>query len=159
MKKTYYLAAAVLGLATMASCSGNSSCNGTCNSREKADEVYTGVLPAADADGVTYTLKLDYDDNNTKGDYDLTEQFMASDTTAAGYKIQNTFQSEGDFTVNTKDGKKYIQLTPDVKDSDRGASTDVMYFLVENDSTITLVSSDLEASTMPGLNYSLKLQK
>lgn len=163
MKKFVYLAAAAMSVVAMSACSGNKSCDGNkaCDGKmKKGDMVYTGVLPAADTDGVRYTLKLDYDDdNNKKGDYDLVETYLATDTTATnGYRDDKSFTSEGDFTVIAKEGKDYLQLVQDVKDSMQGSAT-TLNFLVENDSTLVLVNSDFQKSETPGLNYTLKLVK
>ena len=82
-----------MALFSMASCAGNQ--NGKCcNSVEckGGDKVYTGLLPAADAEGVRYTLKLDYDDdkNNMEGDYDLLETYVVGDSLSmTGHKDAN----------------------------------------------------------------------
>ena len=164
MKKTTLFMAAALSMMTMAACSGNQKCSGDKKSCADGDkkELYTGVLPAADADGIRYALKLDYDDDNNymDGDYDLLETVVEQDTTSAlGFKEGQSFKSEGDFTVIDKDGKKYLKLVQDVKDSAKGSNGGPLYFLVESDSTIVMVNSDLEVSTAPGLNYTLKLAK
>ncbi len=166
MKKAIYMVAAGLSLMSMAACSGNKTCNGdkSCGSGADGDkkELYTGVLPAADTDGVRYTLSLEYDDdkNYTDGDYDLIETYLKADTTATtGYTDGKSFKSEGDFTVEKKDGKSYLKLVQDVKDSDAGSNVGPMYFLVESDSTLVMVNSDLQVSETPGLNYTLKLSK
>lgn len=161
MKKIFFLAVAALGLMGMASCSSN-SCdkNKACCDNDK-DLIYTGVLPAADAAGVRYLLKLDYDDKSTeRGDYDLLETYVDVDSAAVGgYKDLKTFKSEGDFTSMTKDGKTYLKLVADREDSDKGANTETTYFLVASDSTLVLVNADLEESTLPGMNYTLTLSK
>lgn len=164
MKKMMAMAASAVALVMFGACSGN---NNTKNSDGQAanpgDEkvVYTGVLPGADVDQIRYTLTLDYDDDNTsKGDYDLVETYQQADSIAAGgMKDVKNVRSEGDFTVMNKDNNKYLQLTPDVKDSDASADGSVMYFLVENDSTIVMVNSDLQKSETPGMNYTLTRTK
>lgn len=162
MKKILYLAVVALSVLGMSACSGK-SCDGkkSCDGNEcakKGDMVYTGVLPAADAAGVRYTLKLDYD-NKQKGDYDLVETYLVGDTTSTtGYRDDKSFTSEGDFTVIAKDGKDYLQLIQDVKDSMQGSAT-TLNFLVESDSTLVLVNSDFQPSETPGLNYTLKCVK
>lgn len=157
------LGAVSLAVLMMAACSGKNSTYSNMPGNDK-DEVYTGVLPAADADGVRYTLKLDYsDDNNyTTGDYDLVEVYLAGDSTSAtGYKDAARFKSKGDFTVMDGTGdnssKKYIKLTQDAKDSSKDSNSGPMYFLVESDSTLVMVNADLEQSVIPGMNYTLKL--
>ncbi len=163
MKKLVYMAAAALSMVSMAACSGNQKTSGEA---QKADgdkmEIYTGVLPAADCDGVRYSLQLEYDDdhNYTDGDYDLLETYLESDSTSTlGYKDGKSFKSEGDFTVMEKDGSKYLKLVQDAKDSQQGSAEGPMYFLVESDSTIVMVNSDLQKSETPGMNYTLKLSK
>lgn len=170
MRKLIFGAAAMTLLALSACSNGNGSCaaDKNCGDCKKGDKeaVYTGVLPAADVDGIRYTLKLDYDDDNnyTDGDYDLVEVYFVGDSTSAtGYKDSARFKSEGDFKVINGTGdnasKKYIKLVQDVKDSSAGSNADVMYFLVQSDSTLVMVNSDLQESTTPGLNYTLKLVK
>ena len=148
-------------MVSMAACSGNKCAkDGKCE--ERPDELYTGVLPAADCDGIRYTLKLDYDDddNNMKGDYDLTETYLTADSTAvAGTKDKESFVSEGDFSVIEKEGKKYLKLVKDAKDSNPQA-IDLLYFEVTSDSTLLMVNNDLTAPVdSVALNYTLKLAK
>ncbi len=76
-----------------------------------------------------------------------------------GFKDGKSFKSEGDFTVMDKDGKKYLKLVKDAKDSAEGSAETPMYFLVESDSTIVMVNQNLEVSETPGMNYTLKLSK
>lgn len=157
MKKTFYIAASVLAMISMAACSGNNRT--TVNANPAGDEqVYTGVLPAADCEGIRYTVALDYDHDDNDGDYKMVETYLAADTTSAsGVKDLASYKSEGDFTVVTKDGKKYLKLVKDNKDSNADALSNVN-FLVESDSTIVMVNADLEQS-VTGLNYTLKLVK
>ena len=162
MKKTFYGIAAAFAVLALASCGNNSkgSCeNGVCDSKCEDDcvKVFTGVLPAADCDGIRYTLSLDFDKENncTKGDYDLMMTYLSVDSVGN----DKDFPSKGDFTVNEKDGKKYYKLVQDMKDSQPGAEAETMYFVLDNDSTITMVNSDLERPAAPGLNYSLTLKK
>lgn len=162
--------AATMAMLMLAACSNNGAqggkCDGKCGDCKKGDQVYTGVLPAADAEGVRYTLKLDYDDdhNYTDGDYDLVEVYLANDSTSAtGYSDTARFKSEGDFTVINGTGdnssKKYLKLVQDAKDSAPGSNAGPIYFLVASDSTLVMVNADLEESTTPGMNYTLKLVK
>lgn len=161
MKKMIYFAAAALSMVSMAACSGN-KCggDGKCTA-ERPDEVYAGILPAADADGMSYTLKLDYDDDkgNQAGDYDLTEQVLVGDSTSvAGVRPHATFTSEGDFTVVEKDGNKYLKLVKDAKDSNASASS-TLTFLVASDSTLVMVNdATMEAPADPSA-YTLKIVK
>lgn len=158
MKKAILFVAAALAMVGMAACSSNDCSKGSCDKAKcDSDQIYTGILPAADCDGIRYSLKLDYDDNGQKGDYDLIEVYLESDTTTVtGIKDSVAYKSEGDFTVVEKDGKKYLKLVKDAKDSNAQAS-DELYFEV-GEGTITMVNSDLEAAAMPEL-YTLKLVK
>ncbi len=163
------LGAATFAMVMLAACSGNGGdkqCGGDCKKCDVEDMIYTGLLPAADAAGVRYTVKLDYDDdkNNQDGYYDLVEVYVIADSlTATGYKDSARFKSEGDFTVINGQGenssKKYIKLVQDAKDSAAGSNAGPMYFLVESDSTLVMVNSELQQSETPGLNYTLKLVK
>lgn len=160
-KSTLVLMVALLG---MTACNnGKGSCKNDCDANCKnldRDLIYTGILPAADTDGIRYQLKLDYDDdaNYTKGDYDLIETYIAADTTAVGgMKDLASYKSEGDFTVISENGKKYLKLIKDNKDSNPNASSP-LYFEVANDSILTLVNSDLQRAESD-LNYNLNLVK
>lgn len=177
MKKTVFFAASVLALAGLASCSGNNkNCNNdsTCCNAENCPagttfdhdgdmmQTYTGVLPAADADGVRYTLTLKYDkdDNFREGDYGMIETFVVADSTATtGYKDTKSFRSEGDFTVGEKDGKKFLRLVQDVKDSQPGSNAGPIYLLADSDTTLTMVNAELQPAENSELNYTLTLSK
>lgn len=156
MKTPVCLMAAVMALVAFASCQ-----NGAPRGDGKThDEVYTGVLPAADADGVRYTLKLDYDDDSKdlRGDYDLVETYMMRDTLPGnGVTDVASFKSEGDFTSQVKDGMTYLKLVQDSRDSSAGSTAGPIYFLVESDSTLVMVNDSLQRSVIPDLNYTLKL--
>ncbi|MDE7387397.1 MAG: copper resistance protein NlpE N-terminal domain-containing protein [Muribaculaceae bacterium] len=154
MKKTFYIASAAVAMLAMASCTSNKKADNQAAQPvvEDVTEVYAGILPAADADGIQYTLVLEYeaDDNFMEGDYNLTEVVLTADTTSTtGYAAGETMVSKGDFDVFTKDGGKYLKLTKD------DSETDVMYFQVTSDSTIVMVNADLEQSVIPELNYTL----
>lgn len=139
---------------SLAACQGNCSKNGACNKADM-DEVYTGVIPAADCDGIRYTLTLDYDDDAKDGDYKLVETYIQADSTSAiGYSDVKTFASEGDFTVNKKGDKTYLKLVKDQKDSQAGSAETPIYFVIDSDSTITMTNADLEIPATPG--YTLK---
>ncbi len=166
MKKTILFAAAGLAMLGMAACSGNKSasadsCNdcGKCAKGDKT-EVFTGVLPMADADGMRYTLTLEFDNDDNDGDYKLVETVvMADSTSAVGSTDGKSFASEGDFYIKTKDGKTYYELKKDQKDSQAGSLDTPAYFLVDSDSTLTMVNADLEKAANPEMNYTLKLVK
>ncbi|MDE6443094.1 MAG: copper resistance protein NlpE [Muribaculaceae bacterium] len=164
MKKTIIFMAAGLSMLGMAACAGNGkSCNGdSCGNCNKGDkvEVFTGVMPAADADGIRYTLHLEFDDDDKDGDYKLVESVIQADSTAVGgFKDVKTFASEGDFYIKQKDGKTYYELKKDQKDSQAGSLETPAYFVVDSDSTITMVNAQLEAAADSTMNYTLKLAK
>lgn len=149
MKKSFYIASAAVAMLAMASCTSNKKADNQAATQaevEHVTEVFAGVLPAADADGIQYTLLLEYDadDNFAEGDYNLTETVLTADSTSTtGYVSGVTTESKGDFDVFTKDGGKYLKLTNDTNE------TDVMYFQVTSDSTIVMVNAELEQSVMP----------
>ncbi len=158
MKLLYVAAAAAMTF--MASCSGsnqkadeNAAATADTTATETEDVVYTGILPAADAAGIRYTLSLDY----TDGDYELTQTYLDFDSISPdGYKDGQAFQSEGNFTVEDATpataGKKHLRLVSKASES---APADTLYFLIDSDSAITLVGADLQPSETPGLNYTL----
>ena len=163
MKKTLLLMVVALGLVGAAGCSDKHS---GARPMSEPDAIFTGVLPAADADGVRYTLKLDYDDDrgNMAGDYDLVETYLVADSIQkSGARDANSFRSEGDFTVDegsgTNAGKKFIKLVSDRRDSSAGSAEGPLYFLVESDTTLVLVDQNLTPSSNPGLNYTLRKVK
>ncbi len=156
--KTYLsLAAAVL---MVAACSDNKKCASSdecpataCTTQTDGDITYTGVLPAADAEGIEYTLVLNYDDDGDGGDYKLTERYIG--------KADAVFVSEGDFSLHSSTpqdaAQRYLKLVPDHADraADQATSSaEVRYFLVDSDSTLTLVGADLQRPDSL-LNYTL----
>lgn len=159
--KTYLPIAA--SIVMLAACSNKNCDKNNCTAQDAACQesaacangqpvTYTGVLPAADADGIEYILVLDYDDAKS-GDYVLTEKSMSQD--------ESVFTSKGDFTLHTgtpaSASQSYIKLTPDHSDraSDlNSASAEVRYFLIDSDSTLTLTGADLQPAAS-GLNYTL----
>ncbi len=162
MKKIVLMAGVALATLGFASCDSNKTTNAAdataVTAQEKnVDAVYTGVLPAADLDGVRYTLLLDYDNKDKDGDYTLVETYIKADTAATlGYVDVNSYVSEGDFTVEQKDGKSYLKLVKDAKDSSTGSADSPLFFVIDSDSAITLANQNLEVSTTPGMNYTLK---
>lgn len=104
-------------------------------------------MPGADVEGIRYTVLLALDDDGTEGDYDMIQTYFVIDST--GVQDIASFASEGDFTVATNDrGRKYLKFD--------GNGAGDMYFLVDTDSTITMVDASLTPSTTPGMNYTLK---
>ncbi len=161
MKKTL-LGIALVSLA-FASCS-DKNCNGEkCDAKSDRTELYAGILPAADAQGVLYSLVLDYDDddNYTTGDFELTQSYLMNDTVAAsGIRAGLTSVAEGDFTLGTKgtssETVKYLTLTPKAKDAIGNADSAPLYFLINDDNTLTLVNSELTKAENDSLNYTLE---
>lgn len=140
------------GCSNCKKCGDQKGCQEMTCSKTKADRsvTYTGVLPAADAGGIEYTLVLDYDDDGKGGGYSLTECYIG--------KVNGTFTSKGDFTVNRvsskNTGKKYLRLIPDHPSNPAVPQDDILYFLVDDESTITLTDSTLKPFDTD-LNYSL----
>lgn len=168
MKKTI-----LFGLAAIAAAAGLTACNdnakscsadGSCAKDGDKEMLYSGVLPAADACGTVYTLKLDYDDDNnyTDGDYTLVENSLTTDSITGAINEAATAYSEGDFTKKSKvvgdSTVEYLELVPDAKDLLGAASNTNLYFIVNADQSLTLVSSDLTKSDVEGLNYTLTLK-
>ena len=82
MKKSMLIAAAGLFMVSMAACSGKKE------NKEVAAETpaeventvnavaYTGVLPAADCDGINYTLSLVFNEEENGGTYQAAENYF-----------------------------------------------------------------------------------
>lgn len=166
MKKSILLGLAILPLA-LASCGNcnNGSCNAANGRGGDKEELYAGILPAADAEGYLYTLRLDYDDdhNFTDGDYALTQTAIVADTLGApAYNAGVTSYTEGDFTIESKNvngvDTKYMRLVPKAKESLGTADNSTLYMLVNGDNTLTLVNADLTKAQNDSLNYTLKLK-
>lgn len=159
MKAIYLFAAGALAFTA---CTGKTAADTAATSSDAdRQETYVGVLPAADCEGIRYTLELDYSDDKgaTGGDYDLTEVYLQADSTAVGgTRDGQTYLTEGDFQVKTgtpsDPSQKYIELTPDAK---YASTSSTLYFLVDSDSSITLVGADLTRTDSP-LNYTLTLK-
>lgn len=148
--------AAVLALVGCSQKKCDKGCDGAKDDKDRV-ETYEGVLPAADAPGIKYTLTMEYD-NADKGDYTLTEQAVGIDNAEAT-------TTQGDFTIytTTNEGvdKKYVKLVPDHPDRAselNNTSAEVYYFLVDNDSTLTMTNAELQAPAS-GLDYSLRMVK
>lgn len=162
MRKTILGAAALVAVLAMGSCESQKE-NGS-ESKQDRKEMFTGVVAAADAPGIRYDLKLDYDSTDNGGSYELKQIYLESDSTATdGVKDGKEFESKGDFSVLDKEGKSYLKLVQDAtscqKDSACSAACTPVCFLVDSDSTLTLVNADLQVSENPSLNYTLKLKK
>lgn len=153
MKMKSYLVAAALGMLALSACNGtDKSANSAtvaadtvkCEATiaQSKTEIFKGVLPAADADGIEYTLTLNYTDDNC-GTYNLVQVYQNKD--------KSSFTDNGSFAIERKDDKSYLKLT------DSNANPSVQYYLIDSPSKITLVGADLKPATS-GLNYSLTLQ-
>ncbi|MBD5234930.1 MAG: hypothetical protein HDS61_00710 [Barnesiella sp.] len=167
MKKTAILmlaAAASLGFVACDSKTG-ATVDKSAKSGGDKEVLYTGVLPAADAQGILYTLKLDFDDDNnyTDGDFVLVENPLMYDSiTPSGLKVVASSFIEGDFTKESKQvngaAVDYLRLVPDVKESIGDSSSTPMYFIVNADESVTLVNDELQLPSFPDL-YTLKVEK
>lgn len=139
----------------MASCSSSKTDASSTESDSAAvtvEKVYSGVLPAADAAGIRYTVTLTADSASTvAGSYNLVEAMLKSDGVSDSTEVKTT----GAYMVQTKDGKSYLKLTPEVADS----TAQPLYFYIASDSTIIMVNADLQESANPDLNYTLNIQK
>ncbi|MDE6512631.1 MAG: copper resistance protein NlpE, partial [Muribaculaceae bacterium] len=100
-------------------------------------------LPAADADGINYTVTLTAE-TDTTGTFSMTEDYIQGDT------IGQSFSSEGTYAVIENDGQKFVALTQD--------AANVTYFRCDGDSAITMVSADLTPA-LSDLNYTLTRTK
>lgn len=154
MKKTLLISSmALAALMILPGCADK--CGKSGNACDTDDMVYTGMLPAADADGVRYTLTVDYDDDDNDGDFDLVETYVAADTVGQmSYRDVASFKSKGDFKVVDKEGKKYLVLKPGSK-----KTGEELTFLVASDSTLTLVNNSFEPAADSTMNYTLRLVK
>lgn len=150
MKKGILGVLACAGLLLLGACT-NGKCgkDGSCKGGDE-DQVYTGMLPAADADGIRCTLVLDYDDDMKDGDFDMLQTYVKIDS--MGVTDINSFKSKGDFIVETRGADKYLKLV------EKGAASSPIYFQQTDDTTLTMVNDSLQPSAS-GLNYSLKLVK
>jgi hypothetical protein len=106
--------------------------------------VYSGLVPSADGAGIRYRLAVANDSTNG---YSLEEAYMKSDT-----EVDTLLNYQGKLDKFTsKEGKHYYQLNTQTEKH-------AYNFLVVNDSTLRLVSSELEESVNKDMNYDLKLQ-
>lgn len=165
MKKAVML---MLAVASMGLVACNNDCSADKGTAPKGDNdketLYSGILPSADAQGTVYTLKLEFDaDNNyTDGDFTMVENTLAADTVAAsGLKEATTSFTKGDFRKESKQvngaNVEYIRLTPDAKDALGAPSACSMYFLVNEDGSLTMVAEDLQKPLEPAL-YTLTVK-
>ncbi len=146
MKITLCCAAAVAAMFALSACSGKAKQENAAESSNTPaptrQETYAGIVPAADARGIQYTVVLDYTGDNA-GQYDLTQVYMKGDSTSQ-------FKSSGKFAAgkDTTSGKQYIKLAGQ-------SPTEDVYFVVATDSTIVMADATLATPDIPGMNYTL----
>ena len=155
--KAYYISAALM-ICALAACSNKNTQTETTTTAEEttAQEethavTYTGTLPAADCDGIKYTLTFTPTDHDN-GTYAL-EQVYLTEPNAT------TFNESGDYQIIDHDGKQYIRT--EKKPASAGSTAgDVAYYVMASDSTIVLTGPDFEmpAPAMVDL-YTLTLTK
>lgn len=137
------------------------------NVRHDGDKtvLYSGILPAADAQGVVYSLRLEFDDdhNFSDGEFVMVENSIVVDTSAAsGLYVAAAAYTEGEFRKESRriDGAdiEYIRLVPDSKAVSAADSASSLYFIINEDGSLTMVGEDLQKSVTPGLNYTLTVR-
>lgn len=167
MKKTVMLGLAAVAALGFTACNNSNATSGAAQAKNGGDKevLYSGILPAADAQGTIYTLKLEFDDdhNYTDGDFTMIENTLATDTVAAsGLKEVATSYTKGDFRKESKqvDGTtvEYIRLLPDAKDALGAASASSLYFIINADESLTMVGADLQKAANPEMNYTLTIK-
>lgn len=167
MKKITFLMLTLVAAVGLASCNNscdNSKCAKSNGQNGDKEVLYSGILPAADAQATVYTLKLDFDDdhNCTEGDFTMVENTLAADTAAvSGLKEAATAYTKGDFRKESKqvDGAdvNYIRLIPDAKDALGTASAASLYFIINADESLTMVGEDLQKAANAEMNYTLSV--
>lgn len=165
MKKTLILGLAAMAALGFTACS-NSNATSTDTKAKGGDKevLYSGILPAADAQGTLYTLKLEFDDDNnyTDGDFMMVENTLDADTLSfSGLKEVATSYTKGDFRKESKqvDGVmvEYIKLLPDAKDALGTPSASSSYFILNADGSLTMTGADLQKPAMAE-NYTLTVK-
>lgn len=114
----------------------------------EVDEVFTGTLPAADGPGIDYVLTLGITTDGVDTLYTLDMTYLD----ANGPGKHQTFHSKGKQqkihkVVNQKP-KTAVKLTPD-----NGGQP--MYFVVVNDTTLTLVNDSTLQETVSQAVYDI----
>lgn len=114
----------------------------------EVDEVFTGTLPAADGPGIDYVLTLGITTDGVDTLYTLDMTYLD----ANGPGKHQTFHSKGkqqkiQKMVNQQP-KTGVKLTPDNGDQP-------MYFLVVNDTTLTLVNDSTLQETVSQAVYDI----
>lgn len=166
MKKT--TTAIMLAFATaviaLTGCNNTGTDNSVMTGGKSFDKetLYGGIMPAADAEGFLYTLRLSYDEENpAEGDYLLVETALEADSVSPLHLKDGIVSlTEGDFRIETKStdaatSVKYLRLIPDASESLGAASSATLYFLVNENNTLTMVNPDLTPAANDSLNYTL----
>ncbi len=167
MKKTVLFGLALVAALGFTACDKAATTTATDTTTVKGDDkevLYSGILPSADALANVYTLKLDYDDdhNYTDGDFVMIENSLLDTVASSPLKEVATSYTEGDFRKESKvvDGVnvEYIRLIPDAKDALGTPSACSMYFIVNEDGSLTMVSPSLQKAVDPEMNYTLTVK-
>lgn len=142
----------LLASGALVACStgGNRAC--TAKNQDSRVETYQGVLPSADTAGIRYVLTLEYDSADG-GDYHLTRQYLDGNN-----KAIHNYESDGDFTVMRAcpngEEEEFLKLQPDHVSQAADRPADVLYFLRDSDTALTLVGPNLQRA-VSGLNYTI----
>lgn len=116
----------------------------------KSAEIYEGILPAADAEGINYQLTLRKTGSNSPDTYHLT-------TTYLGIKNGNrTFTDKG--TVVTLVGIPDDSTALVYQLVSAGPENEKTNFLAEGDSALTMIGEDFKKAASK-LNYTLKKKR
>ena len=110
------------------------------------------MLPSADAAGIRYVLTLEYDSADG-GDYHLTRQYLDGNN-----KVIQSYETDGDFRVmrvrpNGEEGE-FLKLEPDHVSQAADSPADVLYFMRDSGTALTLVGPNLQRA-VSGLNYTI----
>ena len=157
MKKLFICAVAGLSMVALAACSGKKENKEVAETTPAPVEntvkavAYAGKIPAADCDGNKYALNLVFNEEGNGGTYQLTETYFNTDTTTVeGYVVKEALTAEGNFEVKTVEDNTYITLF-------NNEAVAQANFIVDTDSTITMVNAELEVPATP--DYTLAVVK
>lgn len=110
-------------------------------------QTYEGVLPCADCPGIRYDLTIRSHERSGEGTFSLSQTYLEAEDGKDA-----TFVTNGKcITLQGIPGEKNVTVWQLVFDN----GDEVMNFLCENDSTITLIGDDFKKAETE-LNYSLK---
>lgn len=117
------------------------------SSGEVLTQTYEGVLPCADCPGIRYDLTIRCHEKSGEGTFSLSQTYLEAEDGKDA-----TFVTNGKcITLQGIPGEKNVTVWQLVSDN----GDEVMNFLCENDSTITLIGDDFKKAETE-LNYSLK---